>query len=412
MLLTAAVLFLPTIWIVDASNGPGTNFTDLPAAVAAAANGDTLMVRNGVYRPFQVSGKALTIRGVAAGVVIVRHNTGQSLTVIDAVPPGAVFAVYGVSFVPVSGARGTTPSLSITGTTSVVALSHVVVTGNDGGTSTSGAVGLSIDGASVYASASTFRGGSQNGPGSAGTGAVLSGGTLVAVDCSMIGGTLQTGFDVFLTAAGSGLRSAGFASLYSCTLTAGSATGRTTFGGSALAVGGYARVAGTSVLTAGTGTIPGYAILASAGSSAVVNGNVTLVPVSGQPATSGQVTLGGPSLPRVDVISFSLNGEADPALPMTVAVDGLVPLAPILLGFDVAPTFSNALAPLVVGEVFLPVGSFVFGAALDGAGHFAHTFAAGSAPAFVGVPVFGQVGVFDLANSQILMSNLDQRIYR
>ena len=57
-------LALPTIWIVDAANGPGTSFTDLPPAIAAAQSGDTIIVRAGpAYTLFSVSGKALTIRG-------------------------------------------------------------------------------------------------------------------------------------------------------------------------------------------------------------------------------------------------------------------------------------------------------------------------------------------------------------
>src|SRR4029077_1951436 len=49
------VACLPTIWIVDSANGPGAHFTDLPAAIAAAASGDTLVVRAGAYMPFIVS---------------------------------------------------------------------------------------------------------------------------------------------------------------------------------------------------------------------------------------------------------------------------------------------------------------------------------------------------------------------
>ena len=37
------------VWIVDSNNGPGTDFTDIPPAVAAAAVGDTLSVRPGAY---------------------------------------------------------------------------------------------------------------------------------------------------------------------------------------------------------------------------------------------------------------------------------------------------------------------------------------------------------------------------
>ena len=63
-----------TIWIVDAANGPGTNFTDLPAAVAAAISGDTILVRPGTYTHFNVSGKALTIRGAGAALTTVQLN--------------------------------------------------------------------------------------------------------------------------------------------------------------------------------------------------------------------------------------------------------------------------------------------------------------------------------------------------
>lgn len=49
-------------WIVDASNGPGTDFTDLPPALNAAADGDRILVRSGAYVATTTS-KALTILG-------------------------------------------------------------------------------------------------------------------------------------------------------------------------------------------------------------------------------------------------------------------------------------------------------------------------------------------------------------
>lgn len=42
-------------WIVDAKNGAGTNFTDLPAAFAAVADGDIVLVRSGRYKPGTLS---------------------------------------------------------------------------------------------------------------------------------------------------------------------------------------------------------------------------------------------------------------------------------------------------------------------------------------------------------------------
>ena len=100
------VACLPTIWIVDSANGPGASFTDLPAAVAAAASGDTLVVRAGAYTPFIVSGKALTILGAGAPVTHVWNPTPIGATYaetrIDGVPVGAVFYISGVHFAPTS----------------------------------------------------------------------------------------------------------------------------------------------------------------------------------------------------------------------------------------------------------------------------------------------------------------------
>ncbi len=49
-------------FVVDQANGPGTNFLDLPQAVAQAADGDRLIVRAGTYTGFTTA-KALTILG-------------------------------------------------------------------------------------------------------------------------------------------------------------------------------------------------------------------------------------------------------------------------------------------------------------------------------------------------------------
>jgi hypothetical protein len=60
----SAAGFLPaqTTWIVDANNGPGTSFTDIPPAIAAATDGDTVLVRSGTYTGFS-TGKALKVIG-------------------------------------------------------------------------------------------------------------------------------------------------------------------------------------------------------------------------------------------------------------------------------------------------------------------------------------------------------------
>ncbi|MBK6942243.1 MAG: hypothetical protein IPH13_18860 [Planctomycetes bacterium] len=58
--------------VVDAQNGPGTDFTTLKAALAAAANGDVLLVRTGVYDGAHVMlNKAVSIvADSGAGVAI------------------------------------------------------------------------------------------------------------------------------------------------------------------------------------------------------------------------------------------------------------------------------------------------------------------------------------------------------
>lgn len=55
-------------FIVDAANGPGAHYTDLPAAVAAVPDGAVLLVRPGHYTGFAVAGKGLSILGEGAKI--------------------------------------------------------------------------------------------------------------------------------------------------------------------------------------------------------------------------------------------------------------------------------------------------------------------------------------------------------
>lgn len=49
------------VHVVDDDGGAGVDFVDLPAAIQAAAEGDTLLVRDGQYSAFTVNGKSLQI---------------------------------------------------------------------------------------------------------------------------------------------------------------------------------------------------------------------------------------------------------------------------------------------------------------------------------------------------------------
>ncbi|MCR9248417.1 MAG: hypothetical protein NXI31_25605 [bacterium] len=51
----------PQTLIVDAANGPGTSFTQLPTATVQAPDGAVLLVRPGTYSPFTLANKSLTI---------------------------------------------------------------------------------------------------------------------------------------------------------------------------------------------------------------------------------------------------------------------------------------------------------------------------------------------------------------
>lgn len=63
--LVLAAVLTPALWadvlVVDAAGGPGSDFTNLQAAVTAAADGDTLLLRDGTYAPIQIVGKGLNV---------------------------------------------------------------------------------------------------------------------------------------------------------------------------------------------------------------------------------------------------------------------------------------------------------------------------------------------------------------
>lgn len=60
------------VWVVDAAGGAGSNYTDIPPAIAAAVDGDTLLVRSGTYSPFAILQKALVVTADAGQAVSVQ----------------------------------------------------------------------------------------------------------------------------------------------------------------------------------------------------------------------------------------------------------------------------------------------------------------------------------------------------
>lgn len=87
-LCVAAPLFAQRTWTVDRTNRPGTDFTDLPPAVVAAAPGDTIIVRVGAYTSSTIRNG---IRLLAQGLVQI-----TSLT-LDSLPSQQELVVKGLS---------------------------------------------------------------------------------------------------------------------------------------------------------------------------------------------------------------------------------------------------------------------------------------------------------------------------
>ncbi|MGE3173874.1 MAG: hypothetical protein AB7O97_14715 [Planctomycetota bacterium] len=116
-------------WIVDRLNRPGTHFRDLPAAVAAAAPRDVLMLRatsdpNQFYStPGVIDGKPLTVVGEGAstyvlGVVEVRN-----------IPAGESFVFRGLHF---EGRPGNAHNLVLDANAGAIVLSEVQIGGVQG----------------------------------------------------------------------------------------------------------------------------------------------------------------------------------------------------------------------------------------------------------------------------------------
>ena len=80
--------FAGDVLVVDRANGPGTDFLDLGDAVTAAADGDTLLVRQGIYDGATIDGKGLHVIAdqgaevVLDGLLVVQNLPATSEVVL------------------------------------------------------------------------------------------------------------------------------------------------------------------------------------------------------------------------------------------------------------------------------------------------------------------------------------------
>lgn len=81
-------------WIVDAAGGPGHHFKSLPPAVAAAADGDVIVVRPGTYRSAITTSKALAILGLP-GAVLSPDLASFTMLTVTGLPAGKNFVLKG-----------------------------------------------------------------------------------------------------------------------------------------------------------------------------------------------------------------------------------------------------------------------------------------------------------------------------
>lgn len=122
--LSAALTAQGRVWIVDAANGAGANFTDLPAAEAAAAPTDVLVVRPGTYSAFTTS-KGIDVLGVPGQTIVTSSIVSQM--VVSGLPAGQTFSAHGLNL---AGQATLPPRATISGCAGVVNLQRIEPAGS------------------------------------------------------------------------------------------------------------------------------------------------------------------------------------------------------------------------------------------------------------------------------------------
>jgi len=392
-MLTFALAAIPqNTWTVDANNGPGTDFTDLPPAVAAAQSGDTIRMRAGSYTGTTITGKSLTISGDGA-VVIDGWPDAPGLYVIGQ-PSGGVTRLSGLDLF---GA----PAVACDSGGLVLIDSAVVGRRSFGSTS-----GLGVIDTRVHAERCRFEGHSPTSvPISlhflGGYGATIgTGSRLYANDCEF------RGADVGYQPSAYSVGGTGILTYSDCWLTRCHIRGGTGYTGSSPGVycmSGAVRIAGDnswySTISGGNG----------ANAIQCANGTVFVhqpVPIAG--ATAGNVILDPRAMPRLAVTGSSTpSGALDAMQPISIDYDGVIPNAPYFFVVGFAPDFSDAFAPLLLGPMLidLSTASLQLGT-LDATASFSGSLVpANVLGPLAALPLHAQAGTFDFNTGEFRVSN-------
>lgn len=412
-----ALVLVPTIWVVDAANGPGTHGRDLQPVIEMARKGDTILVRAGSYSACTIVGKSLTIRGAGSAITTVAGAE------VLGVPAGGFVLLSGLRLAaPPASER---PGLWLVGPGAVL-LNDCQVLGADGEQG-SAAVHLSA-GMLLHASRCSFLGGSASYTGpwtvQGGAGAdVQAAAVLVASGCAFLGGATDDNVTGW-TQGGAGVSVFGATALLFDSTCYGGAAGHALplakgMGGHAVVLNtGTVRVVGgqwpvlQGGMPAGFGTAAhtavGYAVQRVAGNVAVHDG-VTLLPATaGAATTNGFTFVPAGAAPRLAVnASYLPNGETDALQPLTVTYDGLVPNAMFFLIVGFRPALSSLVVPDLL--IDLTTGGAMVGV-LDGAGQCTVTFVPAWLLGLEGVPFLAQAGTWDPVHG-VRTSNCDVRVY-
>src|SRR5262245_21147749 len=427
MVLAPLALFFQATWVVNSSGGPGVSFTDIPPAIAAAADGDILLVQPGTYSHFMLTGKGLRILGSGSTTTFVGLTTASAATTISNLPSTSFAYVDGVRFqgypgpsfvVEVEGASTNVvlSDVAVLGATSATALQveaanlwamRCSIQGGNGGPSCFGATSggpalLALNGALVHVSGSTLQGGNGGGGcftgtgGSGSAGAELQGGSQVWIADSIVRGG---GAGCCSSAASSPCGSGGTAIYVTSSIlrVSGDASSLVQGGQGALFIGlPPASPSGYGIATAGASAVTVHSV-------PVLGGCTMLATCNPGPAISGTgITLDAPPLPVLDVSgTMTLTGTA------TVSLANGPPSEPFLLAFAGASAYLSA-GSLFLGEILLdPVNWYpLFSGVLSAAGEFVATIPlSGIDPSFTYFPVYLQGIALDPSGTFWRVSN-------
>lgn len=105
--LSLAIAVPAQTFVVDVDNGPGTDFTSIAAATAAAPSGSVLLIRTGGYAEFTINGKSLTLLADPGVAVFNAALGGVAIQVLN-LAAGQQVVLHGLEVAqatPYDGAR-------------------------------------------------------------------------------------------------------------------------------------------------------------------------------------------------------------------------------------------------------------------------------------------------------------------